>query len=146
MAWYPPWYLVALNLPPMAPTNQKSLPYPIYSVRTNSTPMLGCLIQANGERNDLTIINLFSFTLKDALSEWGENSLQFHPRCTFDELKTTFFNHYWKVWTNKQVYGFESHQTNSRQKGGSILWTYTKIGKLLKPLGRQQFAYDIFLS
>jgi hypothetical protein len=35
MTWYPPWYPMAPNLPLVAPTNQKSLPYPIYSARTN---------------------------------------------------------------------------------------------------------------
>jgi hypothetical protein len=30
-------------------------------------------IQANGEKNDATIINLFCFTLHNAMSEWGKN-------------------------------------------------------------------------
>jgi hypothetical protein len=29
-------------------------------------------IQANGEKNDVDIVNLFYFTLKDVISEWGE--------------------------------------------------------------------------
>jgi hypothetical protein len=41
------------------------------------------------------------------------------------------------------VYGFESHQTTTRQKSGGILWTYIEIGKLLESYSRQQFAYDI---
>jgi hypothetical protein len=35
MTWYLPWYLVAPNLPLITPTNQKSLPYPIYNARTD---------------------------------------------------------------------------------------------------------------
>jgi hypothetical protein len=33
MTWYPPKYPVAPNLPVVAPTNQKSFHYPIYSAR-----------------------------------------------------------------------------------------------------------------
>jgi hypothetical protein len=32
-------------------------------------------IQANGEKNNVDIINLFCFTLCDAIFEWGENLL-----------------------------------------------------------------------
>jgi len=31
------------------------------------------VIQANGEKRDANIVNLFCFTLKNAISEWGEN-------------------------------------------------------------------------
>jgi hypothetical protein len=52
--------------------------------------------QANEERNDPDIVNLFCFTLKDAISKWG--------RSTFVKLKETFYKHYQKLRTNEQVY------------------------------------------
>jgi hypothetical protein len=33
------------------------------------------------------IINLFGFTLRDNISEWGENYIQNHPIYTFEELE-----------------------------------------------------------
>ncbi len=61
-------------------------------------------IQANGERNDLDIINIFCFILKDVISKWGESFMQPHPKCTFAELEAAFCKHYRKVQTNKHVY------------------------------------------
>jgi hypothetical protein len=61
---------MAPNLPPVVPTNQKSLPYPIYSVGIDldaHVQVFQKAIQAKGERNDPNIINLFCFTLKDVL-------------------------------------------------------------------------------
>jgi hypothetical protein len=40
-------------------------------------------IKANGE----TIINLFGFTFKDNIFEWGEIYVQDHPNCTFEKLE-----------------------------------------------------------
>ncbi len=37
----------------------------------------------NGEIVEIDIINLFGFTLKDSIFEWGENFIQDHPNCTF---------------------------------------------------------------
>jgi hypothetical protein len=47
-------------------------------------------IKANGE----TIINLFGFTFRDNIFEWGENYVQDHPNYTFEK--------YWKQLENKQ--------------------------------------------
>jgi hypothetical protein len=44
-------------------------------------------IQTNGETMEVDIINLFSFTLQDIISEWGENFVQDCPNYTFDELE-----------------------------------------------------------
>jgi hypothetical protein len=84
----------------MMPTNQKSLPYPTYSARINPNAHVRVFqkaIQANGERNDLDIVNLFCFTLNDAILEWGENSMKSQPRCTFAELEAIFYKRYRKV-------------------------------------------------
>jgi hypothetical protein len=40
------------------------------------------------------IINLFGFTLQDYISEWGENYVQDHLSCTFDELEQAFCKHF----------------------------------------------------
>jgi hypothetical protein len=66
---------MAPNLPPEAPTNRKSLPYPIHSVGINldaHVQMFWKPIQANGEMSNSDIINLFCFTLTDVILEWGE--------------------------------------------------------------------------
>ncbi len=47
-------------------------------------------IQANGEKNDVDIVNLFCFTLCDAISEWRENFMKAHQVCRFEELKNMF--------------------------------------------------------
>jgi hypothetical protein len=47
-------------------------------------------IRDNGETMEADIINLFGFTLQDYISEWGENFVQYHLNCTFDELDKHF--------------------------------------------------------
>ncbi len=69
------------------------IPYPIYNAGTDldaHVQVFQKAIQANGERNDLDILNLFCFILKDAISKWGEIFMQSHPRCTFVKLKATY--------------------------------------------------------
>jgi hypothetical protein len=61
-------------------------------------------IQANGERSDSNIVNLFCFTLKDAISKWGENFMQFHLACIFIELEASFCKCYQKAQIDKHVY------------------------------------------
>jgi hypothetical protein len=90
----------------MTPTKQKSLPYLIYSVGIDLDAHVWVFwkaIQTNGERNDSDIINLFCFTLRDAISRWGEIFMQFHPGCTFIALEATFYKCYWKA-THEHVY------------------------------------------
>jgi hypothetical protein len=58
-------------------------------------------IQTNGERNDPNIINLFCFTFRDAILEWGENFMQSHLGCTFAKLEVTFCKRYQKVQINE---------------------------------------------
>jgi hypothetical protein len=47
-------------------------------------------IKANGEIMEADIINLFGFTLRDNIFEWGESYVQDHPNSTFKELEQTF--------------------------------------------------------
>jgi hypothetical protein len=44
-------------------------------------------IKANGEIVKVDIINLFSLVFKDNISKRGENFVQNHPNCTFEELE-----------------------------------------------------------
>jgi hypothetical protein len=46
--------------------------------------------KANGEILEANIINLFGFTLRDNIFEWGEDHVQDHPNCTFEKLEQTF--------------------------------------------------------
>ncbi len=104
---YFPWYLVAPSLPLVAPPNWKSFPYPIYCAWTDPNAHVWVFqkaVQANGESNDLDVVNLFCFTLKDAILEWGDNFMSSHLGCTFVELEVAFCKWYQKVQTYKQVY------------------------------------------
>jgi hypothetical protein len=39
---------------------------------------------------EVDIINMSSFTFKDNISKWGENYVQDHTNCTFEELEQTY--------------------------------------------------------
>jgi hypothetical protein len=47
-------------------------------------------IQANGKKNDVDIINLFCFTLHDAIFKWGDNFMKAHLVCRFEKLEVVF--------------------------------------------------------
>jgi hypothetical protein len=57
-------------------------------------------IKANGETMESNIINLFGFTLKDNIFEWGEN----HPNCIFEELEQTFCKQFITIKNDEEVY------------------------------------------
>ncbi len=41
------------------------------------------VIKANGETYDVEIVNLFSFTLRDIVSNWCNNYMEDYPNCIF---------------------------------------------------------------
>jgi hypothetical protein len=43
-------------------------------------------IRANGEKDNAKIINLFTFTLRDIVSNWCNNYMGDYPYCIFVEL------------------------------------------------------------
>jgi hypothetical protein len=47
-------------------------------------------IEANVEMVEANIINLFGFTIRDNIFEWGKNYVQNHPNCTFEKLEQAF--------------------------------------------------------
>jgi len=92
----PPWYQppvvqlvskLATKLPYM------KLQYPTYVKDTNLDVHIKVFkkaIKANGETMEVDIMNLFRFTLKDSIFEWGESYVQDHPKCIFEKLEQTF--------------------------------------------------------
>lgn len=50
------------------------------------------------------IMNMFWFTLKDAILEWGENFMQSHLNCTFLELEVEICKQYQTIQNNEHVY------------------------------------------
>ncbi len=59
---------------------------------------------SQGEKNDVDIINIFCFTLCDAISKWGEIFVRAHLVCKFEKLETGFCKCYRKVQIDEQVY------------------------------------------
>jgi hypothetical protein len=47
-------------------------------------------IKANVETVEVGIMNLFGFTLRDIIFEWGKNYVQDHPNYIFEELEQAF--------------------------------------------------------
>jgi hypothetical protein len=75
----PPWYqplVVQLVSEPTTKLPYKKLQYPTYVKNINPNAHIKVFkkaIKANGEIVEVDIINLFGFTLKDNIFEWGEN-------------------------------------------------------------------------
>jgi len=98
--WYPSWCLIQPPITPIPSPSRKSLFYPIYIIGTNlnvHVPVFHKAIQANGDKNDVDIINLLCFTCHDAISEWGENLMRAHLIHKFKELKAAFCKCYQKI-------------------------------------------------
>jgi hypothetical protein len=73
------------------------LQYPTYVKDTHPNVHIRVFkkaIKANGETMEANIINLFGFILKDSIFDWGENYVQSHPNCTFEELEQAFFKQF----------------------------------------------------
>jgi hypothetical protein len=61
-------------------------------------------IKVNGEKRDIDVMNLFSFTLQDTISEWSENFMQSQMGCIFLELEVAFCKHYCIVQNDEHDY------------------------------------------
>jgi hypothetical protein len=89
----PPWYqrlVVQLILEPTTKLPYRKLQYPTYVKDIHPDAHIRVFkkaIKANGEMVEADIINLFSFTLRDNIFEWGENYVQDHPNHTFEKLE-----------------------------------------------------------
>ncbi len=92
----PPWYqplIVQLVPKPSTKLPYKKLEYPTYVKDIDPDVHIKVFkkaIKSNGEIMEVDIINLFGFTFKDNIFEWGENFVQNHPNCIFEKLEQTF--------------------------------------------------------
>jgi hypothetical protein len=106
----PPWYQ-----PPVVQPISKlvtklpyyKLQYPTYVKDTNLDAHIKVFkkaIKVNGETMEANIIDLFGFTLKDNISEWGENYVRNHLNCTFEKFEQTFCKQFKSVKNSEEVY------------------------------------------
>ncbi len=96
-----------LVLEPTTKLPYRKLQYLTYVKDTDSDvhiEMFKKTIKANGETMEVDIINLLGFTLRDSISKWGENFVQDHPNCTFEELKHSFCKRFIIVKNDEEVY------------------------------------------
>jgi hypothetical protein len=61
-------------------------------------------IKINGETMEANIINLFGFTLKDNIFEWGENHVQDQANCIFVKLEQTICKQFKTMKNDEEVY------------------------------------------
>jgi hypothetical protein len=106
----PPWYqphVVQLVSKLATKLPYRRLQYPTYVKDINPDAHIRVFkkaIKANGEIVEVDIINLFGFTLRDSISEWGENYVQDHPNYTFEELEQTFCMRFKTRKNDEEVY------------------------------------------
>ncbi len=53
---------------------------------------------------DVDIINMFGFTLRDNIFEWGENYVQDQPNCTFEGLEQAFCKQFRIIKNDEELY------------------------------------------
>jgi hypothetical protein len=89
---------------------------------------------------EVNINNLFSFTLRNNILEWGENFVQNHPNCTFEGLEQAFYKHFQIMKDDKKIY---MQLRNLQQQGERVEVYYECLLKLANYL--QVKAIDAFL-
>jgi hypothetical protein len=106
----PPWYQPPVVQPipkPITKLPYMKLQYPTYVQDTNPDAHIRVFkkaIKASDETMEANIINLFGFTVKDNIFEWGENYIQDHPNCTFEQLEQAFCKRFITIKNNEEVY------------------------------------------
>jgi hypothetical protein len=106
----PPWYQPLVVQPMLEPATKlpyKKLQYPTYVKDTNPDAHIRVFkkaIKANGETMEANIINLFGFTFKNNIFEWGENYVQDHPNYIFEELEQAFCKRFRIMKNDEEVY------------------------------------------
>jgi hypothetical protein len=92
----PPWYqplVVQLVSKLTTELPYRKLQYPTFVKDTSPNfhiKVFKKAIKVNGETIKSNIINLFGFTLRDSICEWGENNVQDHPNYIFEKLGQAF--------------------------------------------------------
>ncbi len=61
-------------------------------------------IRTNGEIVEVDSINLFDFTLRDSIFEWGEIFVQDDPNCTFEKLEQQFCKRFRIVKNDEEIH------------------------------------------
>jgi hypothetical protein len=106
----PPWYQPHVVQPISEPATNRpynKLHYQTYVKDIDPNAHIRIFkkaIKANSETMEVDIINLFGFTLKDNIYEWGENYVQDHSNCTFKELEQAFCKQFKIVKNNEEAY------------------------------------------
>jgi hypothetical protein len=106
----PPWYQPHVVQPILEPTSKppyRMLQYPTYVKDTDPNAHIKIFkkaIKAIGETMEANIINLFGFTLRDNIYKWGENYVQDHSNCTFEELEHIICKRFRIVKNDEKVY------------------------------------------
>ncbi len=104
----PPWYQhVPIQSEQTHKLPYQKLQYPTYVKDSDHDVHIKVLkktIQTNGETMEVDIVNLFSFTLQDIISKWGENFVQDCLNYTIDELEQTFYKHFRIVKNDEKIY------------------------------------------
>jgi hypothetical protein len=77
--------------PPLPPNKPYCRPLNYLEYVKNSNPyahvrVFKTTIKANGEKEDVKLVNMFSFTLKDTMSNWCNNYMGDYLECIFVEL------------------------------------------------------------
>lgn len=139
----PPWYQpVAIQFEPTSKLSYHKFQYLTYVKDINLDAHIRVfkkVIKANGETMQANIINLFGFTLRDNILEWGENFVQNHPNCTVNELEQTFYKHFQTMKNDKEIY---MSLRNLQQVGEQVEVYYERLFKLVNYL--QLKATDCF--
>jgi hypothetical protein len=105
-----PWYQPHITQPlpePITKLPYRKLQYPTYVKDIDPNAHIKVFlkaIKANGETLEVDIINLFGFTLRDNISQRGENYVQDHPNCVFEELEQTFYKRFRTMKNDEEVY------------------------------------------
>jgi hypothetical protein len=101
--------MVNPSRPPLPPNRPYHRPLNYHEYVKDSNPnahvrVFKIAIRANSEIDDVEIVNIFSFTLKDIVSNWCNNCMGDYPYCTFAKLQLAFCKRYKKVQNGEHVF------------------------------------------
>jgi hypothetical protein len=98
-------------------------------------------IRANGETKDVEIINIFSFTFKDIVSDWCNNYMGDYPNYTFAKLQLFCYKWFIIFQNDEQLY--LQLKNMKEEKNERVEVYYDRLLKLANSL--QHRTIDNFL-